>query len=191
MSIPIKQSEADSFKPPYPGWQPYCLVCASMARMEPRDYGWQCLDCHNTIKHDLTHYDLPTISRAPRLKSIGVIGGGELGRATFAGVDLGMVTNLMVIEPAKCADEPLPQITDDNSLRKYARPNHRPSRSAGAALAAMILGSFSTFDDARRTQFNLRPLPTPDEVHSQELKAKARRERRHAKKAAERARKGH
>jgi hypothetical protein len=36
-----------------PGWNPYCLVCTTMERMERRDYGWECVACHNKIGFDL------------------------------------------------------------------------------------------------------------------------------------------
>lgn len=48
-----------SFKPPYPGWRPYCLVCKSSAldRMVAKPFGYQCGCCGNKIKHDLTHHE--------------------------------------------------------------------------------------------------------------------------------------
>ena len=52
--------EATAFKPPYPGWRPYCLVCSTFYRMEPQFYGWRCVACGNTVGYDLFHYDLPT-----------------------------------------------------------------------------------------------------------------------------------
>jgi hypothetical protein len=44
------------FIPPYEGWAPYCLVCSTMLRMKPTDYGWQCRACGNPINRRLTHY---------------------------------------------------------------------------------------------------------------------------------------
>jgi hypothetical protein len=41
--------------PPYAGWAPYCLMCNTMQRMRPTDYGWQCRVCRNPIGQDGTH----------------------------------------------------------------------------------------------------------------------------------------
>jgi tRNA(Ile2) C34 agmatinyltransferase TiaS len=48
-----------NFVPPYDGWAPYCLICPTMLRMKPTDYGWQCRSCGNPINRELTHYDGP------------------------------------------------------------------------------------------------------------------------------------
>lgn len=45
--------------PPYKGWKPYCLVCSTMERIKPTDYGWQCVACHNQIGKDCKHYQSP------------------------------------------------------------------------------------------------------------------------------------
>lgn len=44
-------------EPPYPGWAPYCLVCSTMMRMKPTDFGWKCRACGNPINRDLTHHN--------------------------------------------------------------------------------------------------------------------------------------
>lgn len=42
--------------PPYAGWAPYCLMCSTMMRMEPTDYGWRCRACRNPIGKDGKHW---------------------------------------------------------------------------------------------------------------------------------------
>jgi len=38
--------------PPYAGWAPYCLMCSTMQRMTPTDYGWRCEPCGNlSMRH--------------------------------------------------------------------------------------------------------------------------------------------
>ena len=53
--------------PPYPGWAPYCLMCSTMGRMTPTDFGWKCegkgdhfnrVGCGNTIGRNLKHYNM-------------------------------------------------------------------------------------------------------------------------------------
>lgn len=43
-------------EPSYPGWAPYCLMCSTMQRMKPTDYGWRCVACGNPIGKDGTHW---------------------------------------------------------------------------------------------------------------------------------------
>ena len=38
----------------YDGWQPYCLMCDTMARMTKMSYGFQCGKCGNMIGWNLT-----------------------------------------------------------------------------------------------------------------------------------------
>ena len=38
----------------YDEWQPYCLMCATMARMTKMPYGFQCGTCQNMIGWNLT-----------------------------------------------------------------------------------------------------------------------------------------
>lgn len=38
-----------------PDWRPYCLVCSSMQRMVPREYGFMCLSCDNRIDRNMEH----------------------------------------------------------------------------------------------------------------------------------------
>ena len=37
----------------YDGWQPYCMMCSTMARMDKKDYGFKCSFCENMIGFDL------------------------------------------------------------------------------------------------------------------------------------------
>ena len=43
--------------PPYTGWAPYCLMCSTMARMKPTDYGWKCVACGNPIDRTGKHWN--------------------------------------------------------------------------------------------------------------------------------------
>lgn len=52
-----RQDERPAFKPPYPGWAPYCLVCPTISRMRATSFGWQCRSCGNQIGKDLTHWN--------------------------------------------------------------------------------------------------------------------------------------
>ena len=44
-------------KPPYEGWRPYCLVCPTIDRMTPTDFGWRCGSCGNPIGKDGKHWN--------------------------------------------------------------------------------------------------------------------------------------
>jgi GNAT superfamily N-acetyltransferase len=41
-----------------PHWTPYCLKCSTSRRMQDRAYGYQCLNCQNTIDFQLYYYPL-------------------------------------------------------------------------------------------------------------------------------------
>jgi len=38
----------------YDGWEPYCLTCDTMRRMDRKAYGFRCGSCGNMIAWDLT-----------------------------------------------------------------------------------------------------------------------------------------
>jgi hypothetical protein len=61
------------FKPPYPGWAPYCLKCSTMRRMKATSYGWKCEPCGNPIGKDLCHWS-PT---PPSAQNSGELGEGK------------------------------------------------------------------------------------------------------------------
>lgn len=41
-------------------WQPYCLMCNTVARMQKRDYGFECHQCGN-----MTGWDLIRLQESP------------------------------------------------------------------------------------------------------------------------------
>ena len=52
----------------YDGWEPYCMTCDTMRRMDKQEYGFRCSCCGNMIAWDLTRLAESPLNRKQEVK---------------------------------------------------------------------------------------------------------------------------